>query len=274
MSATETTAIEDKCTLKRKRGEGADDSDPEEQALLQAIERQKRINALRLQLSQEQQRGAEIPAAQQTVAGVLSNAEQHAHLPAGLTVQACLQQDSQSSIAAPHALPMQAALPSLAVPAQGIPASSNAQRARPARMLRDPVFFAGSTVAAQYREWADDGQHKRIKSRLVLTTKGLALPRTGHTTRATDNLRKNRNLPEAIDELIHKGLTVEAAIALVERVVSDFGGLKSIAQKRVAFHQMAHKSAAVAETTVLGNTGKTVMAFRLAYEQEVAKTLT
>ena len=274
MSATETTAIEDKCTLKRKRGEGADDSDPEEQALLQAIARQKRINTLRLQLSQEQQRGAEIPAAQQTVAGVLSNAEQHARLPAGLTVQACLQQDSQSSIAAPHALPMQAALPSLAVPAQGIPASSNAQRARPARMLRNPVFFAGNTVAERYREWADDGQHKSVKSRLVLTKKGLALPRTGHTARATDNLRKNRNLPEAIDKLIHKGLTVEAAIALVERVVSNFGGLKSIAQKSEAFHQMAHKSAAAAETTVLGNTGKTVMAFRLAYGQEVAKTLT
>ncbi len=106
MSATATTTTEDKCTLKRKRGEGADDSDPEEQALLQAIERQKRINVLRLQLCQKQQRGAEISAAPQTVAGVLSNAEQHAHLPAGLTVQACLQQNNQSSIAAPHALPM------------------------------------------------------------------------------------------------------------------------------------------------------------------------
>ncbi len=40
------------------------------------------------------------------------------------------------------------------------------------------------------------------------------------------------------------------------------------------FHQMAHKSAAAAETTALGNTGKTVMTFRLAYEQEVAKSLT
>jgi len=69
-------------------------------------------------------------------------------------------------------------------------------------------------------------------------------------------------------------VSVEAAIALVERFVSNFGGLKSIAQKSDAFHQMAHKSAADAETTVLGNTGKTVMAFSLAYEQEVAKTLT
>ena len=41
MSATETCANKDKCTLKRKRNEEAD---PEEQALLQAIKRQKRIN--------------------------------------------------------------------------------------------------------------------------------------------------------------------------------------------------------------------------------------
>ena len=102
-------------------------------------------------------------------------------------------------------------------------------------MLHNPVFFAGNTVAEQYQEWANDGQHKSVKSRLVLTKKGLALPRTGHTTaRATDNLRKNRNLPEAVDKLIHKGLTLEAAIALVERVVSNFGGLKSIAQKSEA----------------------------------------
>ncbi len=274
MSATETSANKDICTLKRKRNEGADDSDPEEQALLEAIDRQKRINALRLQLCQEQQRGTEIPAAQQTVARVLSIAEQHAHLPAGLTVQACLQQDDQSSIAAPNALPMQAALPSLAVPAQGISALSNPQRARPPPTLRNPVFFAGSTVAERYQEWADDGQHNSVKSRLVLTKSGLALPKTGHEGRASDNLRRNRNLPEALERLIHKGLTREAAIALVERVVSNFGGLKSIAQVSNAFHQMAHKSAAAAETTALGNTRKTVMTFRLAYEQEVAKTLT
>ncbi|DBA74986.1 TPA: hypothetical protein ACH3X1_010329 [Trebouxia sp. C0004] len=84
---------------------------------------------------------------------------------------------------------MQAALPSLAVPPQGIPASSNARRARPARM-RNPVFFAGSTVAERYREWADDGRHKSVKSRLVSTKRGLALPRTGHEDRAVGNLRK------------------------------------------------------------------------------------
>lgn len=65
ISAKKTFANTDKCTLKRKRNEIAHDSDPEEQALWEAIEKQKRINALQLQLQlcQEQQRGTEIPAA-------------------------------------------------------------------------------------------------------------------------------------------------------------------------------------------------------------------
>ena len=69
-----------------------------------------------------------------------------------------------------------------------------------------------------------------------MTKRGLGLPKIGHAARASDNLRMNRNLPEAIDRLIERGLSREAAIALVEKVVSDFGGLKSIAQQSNAFH--------------------------------------
>ena len=46
MSATETSATTDKCTLKSGRNEGAEVSDPEEQALLEATAKQKRRNAL------------------------------------------------------------------------------------------------------------------------------------------------------------------------------------------------------------------------------------
>ena len=81
--------------------------------------------------------------------------------------------------------------------------------------MRNPVFFAGSIDAERYQEWADAGQHKSVKSRLVLTKRGVALLKTGQKGRASDNLRENRNLPEAIHEFIHKGLTREAAIALV-----------------------------------------------------------
>ena len=89
VSATETSANTDNRPAKRQRTEGADDSDREEQALLDTIDRQKRRNTLQLQLYQEQQRGTEIAAAQQALAMpvALSNAEQHAQLPAGLTVQ-------------------------------------------------------------------------------------------------------------------------------------------------------------------------------------------
>ena len=105
VSATETSANIDKRTLKRKRNEGADLSDREEQALLEA--KQKSVVTVAVS---EQQRRTGTPAAQQIAVGFLSNAEQHAHLPAGLTVQMCLQQDDQSCIAAPHTLHMQAVL--------------------------------------------------------------------------------------------------------------------------------------------------------------------
>jgi len=51
----------------------------------------------------------------------------------------------------------------------------------------------------------------------------LGLPSTGHTKRAVDNLRKNRDLPEAIEQLVEQGLSSEAAIVLVTKVMEDFG---------------------------------------------------
>ncbi|DBA93448.1 TPA: hypothetical protein ACH3X1_015730 [Trebouxia sp. C0004] len=68
VSATVTSANTDNRPAKRQRTEGADDSDKEEQALLDAIDRQKRRNTLQLQLYQELQRGTEIAAAQQALA--------------------------------------------------------------------------------------------------------------------------------------------------------------------------------------------------------------
>ncbi len=54
-------------------------------------------------------------------------------------------------------------------------------------------------------------------------------------------------------------------------MVAEFGGLDTISKQSVAFHLMAHKSAAEAERKVLGKTGKTVMYFTKAYESEVQK---
>ena len=122
------------------------------------------------------------------------------------------------------------------------PVESNRMSGQPAKtkaQLHNPDFFQSKTIAARYSEWADDGVVSSIKSRLVPT---MGLPRAGHTRRATDNLRRNRNLPEAIDKLIERGLTRSAALELVTKVISEFGGLDSISQQSLAFHELAHKS--------------------------------
>ena len=89
------------------------------------------------------------------------------------------------------------------------------QPARTKAQLHNPDIFQSKTIAGRYSEWADDGKVSGIKCRLVPTNRGMGLPRAGHTCRATDNLRGNRNLPEAIDKLIERGLTRPAALELV-----------------------------------------------------------
>lgn len=97
-------------------------------------------------------------------------------------------------------------------------------------------------MEGRYQERADDGKLGSIKGRLVPRGKRLGPPKTGHTARAFDNLRENRNAPQAIDGLIERGLSREAAMSLVEKVVSDCD-LTTVSQQSIAFLQMAHKSA-------------------------------
>ena len=266
---------------KRQRKE----SETEAQAQLDDLQSQNRRAELELQIQQElvyqeslklqqKQVAAKRAAAQQALRmpTVWSSAQQPAQVVAALTVQTCHPQGVQPIIAAGPLPPMQVTLPCSEAPVKGIIASG--KPAKPEAALCNPVLFTSKTIAGRYGEWADNGVHGgSIKSQLKPTKRGLGLPKIGHKARAGDNLRNNRNLPEAIDGLIERGLSREAAIALVEKVVSDFGGLKSIAQQINTFHEMAHKSAEQAETTALGRTGKTVMEFELAYEQEVAMTL-
>ena len=114
------------------------------------------------------------------------------------------------------------------------PVESNRISRPPAKtkaQLHNPDFFQSKTIAGRYSEWADVGVVNSIKSRLLPTNRGRGLPRAGHTRRATDNLRRNRNLPEAIDKQIERGLTRPAALELVTKVISEFGGLDSISQQ-------------------------------------------
>ena len=115
------------------------------------------------------------------------------------------------------------------------------KQANQALGLHSPGFFT-SSVAGRYQKRADDVKLGSIKGRLVPTGKRMGPPKTGHTARAFDNLQENRHVPQAIDGLIERGLSREAAMSLVEKVVSDCD-LTTVSLQSIAFHQMAHKSA-------------------------------
>ncbi len=137
---------------------------------------------------------------------------------------------------------------------------------------KNPDFFQSQTISGRYHEWIGNGQCSSIKSQLVMKKNGLGLPSTGHTKRAVDNFRKNRDLSEAIEQLVEQGLSSEAAIVLVTKVMEDFG-LRSISQQSTAFSLLRHTPAVKAETRLLLNTGKTVRAFKRAYDEERNKAL-
>ena len=147
-----------------------------------------------------------------------------------------------------------------------------AKPSRVAKALQHPEFFQSQTIAGRYQEWIGGGQYAGIKSQLVMGRNGLVLPRTGHAKAAVDNLRKKRNLPEAIEQLVMQGLSSSAAVALMTKVVNDFG-LRGISKQSEAFHWLAKDSAARAETRVLFETGKTVKQFNVAYDLEISKAL-
>ena len=107
----------------------------------------------------------------------------------------------------------------------------------------------------------------------------MRLPRTGHSEQAVNNLRKNRDLPEAIEHLVEQGLSSEAAIALVTAVLKNFGLTtkrgrgKLIVQQSAAFFIVRSTPADELETRLLLNTGRTVMEFRKVYDEEVTLAL-
>lgn len=102
------------------------------------------------------------------------------------------------------------------------------------------------------------GQYAGIKIQLVMTRRGLALPNTKgetHAGAARNNLQKKKYLPAAVQKLVVQGLSSSAAIALVTKVVNEFG-LRGIYQQSEAFLRLANDSATRAETRMLFNTGK------------------
>ena len=102
-------------------------------------------------------------------------------------------------------------------------------------------------MAGRYQEWIGDGQYAGIMSQLVIKRSGYGLPKTGYAKAAVDNLTKKRTLPEAVEQLVVQGLSSSAAVALVTKVVNDFG-LRGISKQDEAFHWLARDSAAKAES--------------------------
>ena len=138
---------------------------------------------------------------------------------------------------------------------------------------KHPEFPQSKTIAGRYQEWIGDGQYAGIKSQLVKTRRGLALPKTKggtHAGGARSNLQKKKHSPLAIEKLVVQGLSSSAAIALVTKVVNDFG-LRGIAQQSDAFLWLASDSEARAETRELFKTGKTVKQLKTAYDIEISK---
>ncbi len=115
-----------------------------------------------------------------------------------------------------------------------------------------------------YRKWADDGVVSSTKSRLVV----LGKETEASQDRATDNLRK---LPEAIFKLFERGLIRPADRSLMRKVFSKFGGLTTISQQSLAFHDLPPKSAAKAETR--GKTGKTFLDFKQTFGGAIERAL-
>ena len=80
-------------------------------------------------------------------------------------------------------------------------------------------------------------------------------------------IQKKKHLPAAIEQLVVQGLSSSAAIALVTKVVNDFG-MRGISEKSQAFLWLASD---FAETRVLSKTGKTVKQLKMACDVQISK---
>ncbi len=147
---------------------------------------------------------------------------------------------------------------------------------------KNPDLFKTGTISGRYHEWIGDGQCSGIKSQLVPQKNGegrMRLPRTGHSEEAVNNLRKNRDLPEAIEQLVEQGLSSKAAIALVTIVLKDFGLTtktgreKPIVKQSSAFFILRSTPADKIGTRLLLRTGRPVMEFKKVYDEEVTLAL-
>ena len=154
-----------------------------------------------------------------------------------------------------------------------------AQPSKLEMVLKNPDMFKSQTIHGRYQEWVGGGQHASIKSQVKRSKRGWELPRTKgtqHVGGASERLRRNVHLPEAIEHLVMQGLSEDAAVALVTQVVSDFG-LTRISTQSEAFAELDRLQKAVragdaaqiakVETKKLSKTDRTVREFKTVFDQ-------
>ena len=166
-------------------------------------------------------------------------------------------------------------------PSQDIKACLSAEQTA-TQPKKKVVFFKGQSVPKIWQEWYHGGDHGSIKSTLRSNQRDgqerLGLRGAGVARSVTDELRKKRHLPEAIEDLISdKGLPEEVAVRLVDKLLSDFD-LVTMASKFNAFYkrsqmkkegESSRQNGKAAELANKKNPSMTVKAFDEAYEQAV-----
>ena len=247
------------------------------EAELEQLRSLRRHTELQLQIDTEKQTMLELGQQQEILRTrqLMSNAQGNKALTAQVMSASTSKQDVQPSNT-PYTPELQAqAVLSCSSTAE----DSTVPAAQPSKVKLNPDLFKSKTIHGRYQEWVGGGQYASIKSYVVRTRRGWELSKkkgTQHTGAASDNLRRDVHLPEAIEHLVMQGLSEDAAVALVSQVVLDFG-LTTIATQSEAFAELnrlekaarAGDAAQIAkvETKKLSKTGRTVKEFKTAFDQ-------
>ena len=247
------------------------------EAELEQLRSLRRHTELQLQIDTEKQAMLELGQQQEILRTrqLMSNAQGNKGLTAQVMSASTSKQDVQPSNP-PYTPELQAqAVLSCSSTAE----DSTMPAAQPSKVKLNPDLFKSKTIHGRYQEWVGGGQYASIKSQVRRSKRGWELPKkkgTQHVGGASERLRRNVHLPEAIEHLVIQGLSEDAAVALVSQVVLDFG-LTTIATQSEAFAELnrlekaarAGDGAQIAkvETKKLSKTGRTVREFKIAFDQ-------
>ena len=266
-------------TKRQKIASDAADKEHQLQVELEQLRAHRRYKGLQLQIDQEKRAILELDQQQQDVRSrhMMCNSAQGVSVLTQVISASTVSQDVQvnNTPFIPELKNEALHIGSSAVEDVRVPA------AQPSKVVRtlNPDMFKSQTIHGRYQEWVGGGQYASIKSYVNRSKRGWELPKekgTQHTGAASDNLRRNVHLPEAVEHLVMQGLSEEAAVALVSQVVLDFE-LTTIATQSEAFAELyrlekaarAGDAAQVAkkETAKLSKTGRTVKEFKMAFDQ-------